>query len=556
MRFSAGFSACSSLHVANRRVVRAGLWLGLLVALGVSLALAPETRAQTPLTTVENEAGDARLQLNYDGGLYIPGTFIGPNDSGTAADSIPATGSGTRLMWYPAKAAFRAGRVGFAQSSDGTEWDASNVGFYSVAFGRDTKASGEAATAMGEETTASGGAATAMGFETTASGNAAMAMGFRTTASDGAATAIGSNTTASGNSATAMGLGTTATSFASLSIGQFNSANTSDDNTLFVAGNGSGVDSRSDALVLKEDGDFGLGPSSPVAHLHVQESVKESGATNLGRHAGVVENTSTESGADVFALKTALNNPGSITNFISFLDADEQVGTIQGTGGGIELTSKTADFAEELPVEDGARKPEAGEVVGVRGGEAGLNTRQADRVMIASTSPIMTGNATPDTEADDDRRVAVAFVGQVPAKIQGKAQVGDLIVASGESDGTGRAVDPANYRRAEHGPIAGQAWTAKETPEVGTVTVAVGIGAGRQALAERLETQKKENENQKERIAELEAENDQIKKRLAALEAERSPSTVAGLTGSGAGLLLTFLLGGFLGAGLLWRHRG
>src|SRR2546428_8489714 len=43
--------------------------------------------------------------------------------------AIPATGTGTRMMWYPGKAAFRAGYVG------GTEWEDANVGIYSTAMG-------------------------------------------------------------------------------------------------------------------------------------------------------------------------------------------------------------------------------------------------------------------------------------------------------------------------------------------------------------------------------------------------------------------------------------
>ncbi|MEF8940440.1 MAG: hypothetical protein V5A22_11375, partial [Salinivenus sp.] len=114
-------------------------------------------------------------------------------------------------------------------------------------------------------------------------------------------------------------------------------------------------------------------------------------------------------------------------------------------------------------------------------------------------------------------------------------------------DGTARAVAPSEYRRATHGPIAGQAWSAKETSKVGEVTVAVGLGRSG-AVAEQLTSQR-------QRIAELETENEEFEDRLAALEAERSPSAVAGLTGSTAGLLLAFVLGGLAGAGLLWRRR-
>ncbi|MEF8797324.1 MAG: hypothetical protein V5A48_12775, partial [Salinivenus sp.] len=165
----------------------------------------------------------------------------------------------------------------------------------------------------------------------------------------------------------------------------------------------------------------------------------------------------------------------------------------------------------------------------------------------------VTGNTTPSTETDDARRVAVAFVGQVPVRLRGEADVGDLVVASGRNDGTAQAVSPSEYRRAEHSPIAGQAWSAKSGDGVGTVTVAVGLGRSG-AVAERME-------DQRERIAALEAENDEIKaeneeikSRLSALERQNASALPAGLTGPWA---LTLLLGlGALGASLLWRrHR-
>jgi hypothetical protein len=171
----------------------------LLLAVLVSL-LPPTTRAQTPATTVKDSEGAIVFQSNVDGGLRAPGAF------GTG--TIPAEGTGTRLMWWPNKAAFRVGRVGV--DKDGTQWDASKVGEYSVAFGVDTKASGFGATAMGDKTTASGLGATAMGARTTAGGTYALATGLETTASSGSATAIGAMTTASGTVATAMGSETTA----------------------------------------------------------------------------------------------------------------------------------------------------------------------------------------------------------------------------------------------------------------------------------------------------------------------------------------------------------
>lgn len=54
--------------------------------------------------------------------FLMEGTFGGSGD-------IPASGAGTRMMWYPERAAFRVGRV------TGNHWDDSNIGDYSTAMG-------------------------------------------------------------------------------------------------------------------------------------------------------------------------------------------------------------------------------------------------------------------------------------------------------------------------------------------------------------------------------------------------------------------------------------
>jgi hypothetical protein len=56
----------------------------------------------------------------------------------------PTSGAGTRLMWIPAKAAFRAGLV------TGVAWDNANVGLYSFATGVDALASGTGSAAIGD----------------------------------------------------------------------------------------------------------------------------------------------------------------------------------------------------------------------------------------------------------------------------------------------------------------------------------------------------------------------------------------------------------------------
>jgi hypothetical protein len=154
---------------------------------------------------VKDSGSVVKMRLNGDGSLYNGGTF------GTG--TIPAQGAGTRLMWHPAKAAFRAGYV------DGTQWDESNAGAYSIAMGYGTIASGLVSTAMGINTTASGQYSTALGCGTTASGQSSIAMGNLTTASGNYSTAMGYGDTARGNYSTATGFFSTASGLYSTAMG-------------------------------------------------------------------------------------------------------------------------------------------------------------------------------------------------------------------------------------------------------------------------------------------------------------------------------------------------
>jgi hypothetical protein len=64
------------------------------------VAVPDAARAQTPAATIEDAGGDVVLESYDDGALLAP-------YSSSATGASPASGSGTRMMWYPAKVAFR-----------------------------------------------------------------------------------------------------------------------------------------------------------------------------------------------------------------------------------------------------------------------------------------------------------------------------------------------------------------------------------------------------------------------------------------------------------------
>ena len=100
---------------------------GLVLVAALSVGLALPAGAQAPVVEAVNGDGETILQVNEDGGLLGLGTF------GTGV--IPAEGLGTRLMWYPARGAFRAGSVNDFSLNEGADWNDVNVGTHSTAFG-------------------------------------------------------------------------------------------------------------------------------------------------------------------------------------------------------------------------------------------------------------------------------------------------------------------------------------------------------------------------------------------------------------------------------------
>jgi hypothetical protein len=244
--------------------------------------------------------------------------------TGTPAD-IPMPAQGRRMLWFPDKAAFRAGYV------TGGRWNKDSLGYYSFAAGYSTKASGNQSTALGMFTTASasmsfaagylatasnsycvatgmqttasgegstvfgiystststastamglnslasGLYSTAMGFNSMSTSVASTAMGWRTIASGGTSTAMGNTTLAIGHSSTTMGGYTMAKAFGGLACGLYNDSTDTPDlvnlngqDRIFQIGNGDGPNTfRSNAMTVLRNGNVGIGHLTPIAPL-------------------------------------------------------------------------------------------------------------------------------------------------------------------------------------------------------------------------------------------------------------------------------------------------
>jgi hypothetical protein len=154
-----------------------------------------------------------RLAVDSAGGLVASGT--------ANAGAIPAEGAGVRMMWFPGRWAFRAGRVVDAGS---TNWDLNNIGLGSAAFGENTQASGRSSLAAGDRAIASGLNSVAFGDRAEATGHDSFAVSMGASATARGAIAIGSLAGAHDAHAVALGAGNQASGFSATSIGNHNNA--------------------------------------------------------------------------------------------------------------------------------------------------------------------------------------------------------------------------------------------------------------------------------------------------------------------------------------------
>lgn len=136
----------------------------------------------------EGGAGAGRAIIADAGAVEINGTdgFLSTGTFATG-QGISLSGAGTRLFWNPQTSSFRAGTV------NGAQWNAANVGAYSIAMGRNVQANGIQSLSFG--------------FDNVASGRNSLAMGDSNVALVLSSVAIGHNNLSYGQNAFALGTG-------------------------------------------------------------------------------------------------------------------------------------------------------------------------------------------------------------------------------------------------------------------------------------------------------------------------------------------------------------
>ena len=198
----------------------------------------------------------ARLHV-ADSSVLFTAPLALQNNNGT----IPVTGTGHRMMWVAAKAAFRAGYV------SGNKWDLPNIGAWSMAVGRENQATGIGSVALGGQNLVG------------SNGTYGVAIGTLNFVNEEAATALGFANNAVGFGSAAIGVGTYAGALGSVALGSNNELSASwnprawePTDQILVIGNGENLNNRSNALTVLKNGNVGIGATTPKARLHVADS--------------------------------------------------------------------------------------------------------------------------------------------------------------------------------------------------------------------------------------------------------------------------------------------
>lgn len=177
---------------------------------------------------------------------------------------------------------------------------------------------------------------------------------------------------------------------------------------------------------------------------------------------------------------------------------------------GVEYTSGHGDYAEWLERFDADEVIGAGDIVGVRGGKITKDLRDAEQIMAVSYRPIVLGNMPP--AGKDHLGNKVAFMGQIPVKIQGPVSTGDYIVAKGVIPGYGVAISPAQMTIEDYKLAVGRSWEANAKPGPKLVNTLIGVHNG--DFLKILKKNQQQVEQVEARLSTLETKTDALLKTL------------------------------------------
>ncbi len=257
-----------------------------------------------------NEAYLIGRKINADQGAFkVNGTdgvvFSGALGEGT----LPNSESNVKYIWYPRKAAFKAGYFGSTQSSN------NNIGEYSFSAGYNTTANKYGTMAFGKNSIASFNKAFACGNNARATSETSIALGYNAFASQTNSIAIGSDSYCSSHNSIAIGNNATSNAERSFAIG-YNSVNSGANS--FAIGNNTETKNNVFAIGRYNLGTGGTNSwidSEPLFEIGNGNSSNRSNAFTVYKNGeveiqGQIKNLPTPTESDDIATKAYVDSQG------------------------------------------------------------------------------------------------------------------------------------------------------------------------------------------------------------------------------------------------------
>lgn len=284
-------------------------------ALGIFLLISVTASAQY----VGIGTNNPEAKLHVDSGDVYFGGMMGPETKKFIylhGKSAIQSGFGQPGYWHPDSTGEGSLNVGNFNKVKGN---------HAVAIGRLGVASGDYSIAMGYRNESTATASTAIGYFNKASGPYSLASGYLSKADGVLSTAMGMSAEAGGTYAFAIGTNVKADSYGEIATGIFNTESTplsinsfQLNDRLFVIGNGTNASNRSDALMIKKNGNVGIGVDAENS-LSYANKLKVAGHTSIeGRLAVGLRAANyqlhVDAGAGVFAGMQLTNDSTGRTN--------------------------------------------------------------------------------------------------------------------------------------------------------------------------------------------------------------------------------------------------
>lgn len=318
-------------------------------AIGIGNGSTTSTLSSNQLIIASSTTNQSGVfNVSSTGAIYALSSLFLNNGTSSppgVGNTVTISGEGTRLMWIPDKAAFRAGYI------NGTQWDETSIGAYSSAFGQNNTAGGANAMSFGNGNTINGDNAVGIGRSNNLNSTSAddsVGIGRSNSVSTADSVAIGlSNTIGTSNQGYALGWANNISGNLGFGIGDQNFVSVTDG---YAFGRANVVDTNSYAMAL--------GFSNSVS------GVGTTANWAIGTSNGVTA-------SDAFAI--GKGNVASNTGAAAIGDSNTASGQYATTIGGRNLTV-SGNYSLGVNLDDTTRTVSQNNTMAVMGGKVGINT--------------------------------------------------------------------------------------------------------------------------------------------------------------------------------------